>query len=267
MNDSNIEKCNELICEGHYDEALPLVAEECRNGNPTAYGYMGYMTYYGEAGIECDYKQALMWFEKGAEENDSLSLYYMGLMCEAYEGTEDKYDWYDAEPFMTRCAEQKGMYAQFAALWLGEFFGDSAKGGDPEVSIDYYTLAAELGNDDAIKYLAEYYYDEAENAEFKDENLNRQAYKYQEEAYEQNPHDESFYYGYLLEHGIGTPQNLRLAMKLYEEDYTFGHSQGPRALANHYEQVGDEKQTAYWHSKADENVMNDYEPEQEIEED
>lgn len=267
MNTDIIEKCLGLICDEQYDKALPLVSEECKNGNYEAFGLMGYLTYYGLGGIENDYTQALIWFEKGAKGNDSLSLYYLGLMCEAYEGTEGKYDWYDAEPFMTRCADGRGKYAQFAALWLGDFFGDSAKGGDPEVSVDYYTMAAELGNEDAVKSLAEHYYDEAEYAEFKDEKLNKLLYKYQEEAYENNPHDESFNYGYLIEHGIGTQKNMRLAMKLYEEDYTFGHSQGARALARHYEQTGNEKEAGYWHDKADENLENDYEPEQEIEED
>jgi TPR repeat protein len=123
------------------------------------YGIAGYVFYHGLYGNVQDKAKAFKCFKIGSEGKDSLSLYYMGIMCELYEAPEGEYDWYDAETFMTLCTDHGGCMAQYAMLWLGDYFADSAKGGDPEEAIDYYKASAKLGNKDAIKILTDYYLD------------------------------------------------------------------------------------------------------------
>lgn len=273
-----------LLSEEKEYEAAAVLREA--PDSPENCGLRGYACYCGIDSPYADTDKAFEYFELGAEENDSLSLYYLGIMCERGEtpeqrtgGEHQKYDHYDAERFMSLCADGHGIMEQWACLWLGQYYHDSAHGGDPEEAVTYFVRAADLENEEAVEWLAHIYADYAEYEDYADEQRNLEMFKWQEKAYENNPHDESYNYGHLLYGGIpGIPANLRLALKLYEEDFEFGHAQGARALALHYENEAEkaedaeqaEKFTALaeiWHERADRSAENDYEPEQIIEED
>lgn len=254
---------------------------------PEADALRGYAMYYGIGGTPEDDERAFQIFENGVAAGDSLSQYMLGIMCEdastpdqAEGGPRQKYDWYDAERFMTLCAENtEGAFAGMAWLWLGKYFIDSTRGEDPELGEEYLEKAAEADFDEAAEILRDRAEDRAEYYDWQDVEANGCLLRWQQRMYEMNPHDESYAYGRLFSGVPGIPENLRLALKLYEEDYEFGHSQGARALALHYEARAEDLTLAVadraeakvlaqaWHERADRNAENDFPPEQIIEED
>lgn len=273
-----------LILEEKEHEAADVLRQS--PDTPEAEGLRGYAFYCGIDSPYADTDKAFEHFGLGAAGNDSLSLYYLGIMCERGEtpdqctgGERQKYDHCDAERFMVLCADGHGIMEEWACLWLGQYFYDSARGGDSGEAVGCFVRAADLGNEEAVEWLVQIYADCAEYEDYADVQTNMELFRWQEKAYENNPHDESYNYGRLLYGGIpGIPANLRLALKLYEEDFEFGHSQGARALALHYEsEAGKTEDTGeaekfaaladMWHERADRNAENDYEPEQIIEED
>lgn len=275
-----------LLNDGKDNEALEGVFGT-KDNTPEIFGLKGYCYYYGVGDCPENDDAAYAYFEAGAYSQDSLSLYCLGIMCDegrtpdqAEGGPRQRHDQFDAEDFMTRCECAHGTFESAACLWLGEYFMDSTRGEDPEVGVEYYERAAAAGIQEAVKALAEYYWEMAGYREYKDPEYNEKLFHWQQLAYEGNPHDESYNYGCLLDGSFpGIPENLRLCLKLYEEDYEFGHSQGARALARHYEalstdpRLSDEvalkaaKTAEIWDERADKNAENDYEPEQIIEED
>lgn len=220
-----------------FSEADKMIDE----GKPEGYGLLGEAHYF-----QGDYEDAAVAYEKGIELGDPHSMYNFALMC--YDGLVDnsRYDWYDAEKYMEMCFKTNTDYSIEAAVWLAEYFFDSAEGGDPEFGLDYLQYAAEKGNKRAIELRADHYFTLAENEDFKNEDANKLAFKYEEEAYYSDPHEQSYNYGYMFYYGIGTPVNLRLALKLFEEDYEFGHHEGAEALAEHFENEGMTKQAGQW---------------------
>lgn len=273
-----------LIADDRESEAAALLATAAPS--PESDGLRAYSFYNGVGDFPRDDDRAFELFEKAAAEGDSLSLYELGLMCENGDtpdqrggGPRQKYDHYDAEAFMQRCADTDGMFAAAAWLWLGEYFLDSARGGDPDVGIEYLEKAADAGMEDAVELLTEHYREIAAYYDYKNTAANHDLFRWQQIAYENNPHDESYNYGMLLDGVEGIPANTRLALKLYEEDWVHGHSQGARALAMHYERraanlsldASERAEAAVsaqaWHDRADRNSENDYPPEQTIEED
>lgn len=272
-----------LLADGRDEEAVALLGKA--PSSPERDGLLGYCLYNGIGGFPQDDERAFLLFEQGALVSDSLSLYELGLMCENGDtpdqregGPRQKYDHYDAEGFMQRCADGDGTFAATAWLWLGEYFLDSARGGDPECGVEYLEKAADAGMPDAVELLAVHYREIADYFGYGDPDANRRLLRWQQIAYENNPHDESYNYGMLLDGVEGIPANVRLALKLYEEDWEHGHSQGARALALHYGRraadpalAADERAEAAvlsraWHERAGRNAGNDYSTEQSAEE-
>lgn len=227
--------------ESIFNEADALID----SGDPSGYGLLGEAHY-----LQADYDDATVALEKGIELGDARSMYNMALMC--YYGYVDnsKYDWYDAERFMEMCFKKGGNYAVEAAIWLGEYFLDSTEGDDPEFGVDYLKYAADRDSVRACAILADHFFTLAEGKEFEDAELNDTAFKFQQKAYELDPHEQSYNYGYMFYFGVGTPENTRLALKLYEEDYEFGHYEGAEALAEHYTEAGMDKDAKFWKDKA-----------------
>ncbi|MGM9842841.1 MAG: hypothetical protein ACI30S_01315 [Muribaculaceae bacterium] len=224
-----------------FNEADSLIDQ----GNPEGYALLGEAHY-----LQGDFDNATIAFEKAIELGNARAMYDLALMC--YDGLVDNsnYDWYDAERFMTMCYNTGTDMATDAAVWLGEYFLESTEGDDPEFGIDYLQYAADKKNSRALELLADYFFSRAEDKGFEDESLNAKAFQYQQDAYEVDPHEQSYNYGYLLYFGIGTPQNIRLALKLYEENYEFGHHEGAEALMEHYEKEGMKKEALWWKERA-----------------
>lgn len=236
---------------------------------PETAGVLGYIHYLGEGGIEPDNEKAFEYLMMGEKADDSLSLYFLGLMCYEGElpergtgGTEQLFDWYDSERFMERCAATEGMMQEQALVWLGDFYMDFARGGDPDIAIEYYEKAAGMGSIEAMDKIATYYYDMAGSREYRDEELNTALFGAMTRLHAASPSTENYNLGYLYENGIGTPKDMDKAAELYEADYREGFADGAQALADYYsllaETAGEEDASRLrelaemWQKRADE---------------
>lgn len=261
----------DLLGRDKEEEALRLLESAPESAETD--GLRGYAHYCGTGGRPCDDRRAFGCFERGAAAGDSLSLYGLGLMCwngdtpdRCGKGPRRKYDSYDAAAFMERCADAGGALAAAALLWLGVYFLDSARGGDPDAGVGYLERAADAGADEAAAILAGHYRAIAQCREYGDERTNRELFRWQQAAYENDPHGESYNYGRLLYGVPGIAAEQALALKLYEEDYEFGHREGAEALARHYarraadgtlapgERAGAAERSRVWRRRAERTV-------------
>lgn len=192
---------------------------------------------YNGWGMTRDLDKAFEAAERAALSNEGVALFLLGIMCENAEtpdqqegGPRQKYDHYDAEHFMQRCAATSSSWAEDAHLWLGHYFMNSARGGDPDEAIDHFAAIGHE-NADAAAALADYYRDMAEYSDYTDEEYNTKTYEWTQEAARLNPEDYSYEYAMLLLRGVGCEPSMQKAREYFEKDYGFGHWQGASALA------------------------------------
>lgn len=236
-------KFSDLVAGGHEAEARALVESAPRC--PETDGLLGYLYYYGIGGKLKSVKMAYVMFERAIRDgDDSMSLYMLGQMCERVEtpdqdtgGPRQKYDAYDAPRLMERCMKAEGIMAMAARLWLGEYYIDTARGGDPELGVGYLEKTAEYGTPEAVTVLARHYREMAEYTGWQDEEVNRTLYKWQKLAWENDPVDEGYEYARLLCGIAGIEEDIELALRLFESDYDYGHPAGARALQSYYDAV------------------------------
>lgn len=109
------------------------------------------LAYHDGIGVAIDLEKAFEFAEKAiAQGRDPLGYYILGYMCDkaetpdqAYGGPRQQYDHYDAERFYELCARQESHWKRYACKWLGDYFLDSARGGDPELGMEYLEQIAE----------------------------------------------------------------------------------------------------------------------------
>ncbi|MBQ3448976.1 MAG: SEL1-like repeat protein [Synergistaceae bacterium] len=127
---------------------------DAKNGNPRAQYNLGVCYHSGRDGIEQDYEQAAMWYQKAAEQGHVRASFYLGMLYQNGKGAEQNYK-KATELFMS--AAESGY--DKAQINLGIFY---VKGiGVPK---DYgkaefwFQKAADQGNEKAVgwlKFLAE----------------------------------------------------------------------------------------------------------------
>ena len=100
------------------------------------------LMYHDGIGVERDLDKAFDYAEKAAMEDEGVALYLLGFMCEngetpdqLYGGPRQKFDHYDAEGFMERCAASSSSWAKDAWIWLGRYYMNMARVGDPEFGV------------------------------------------------------------------------------------------------------------------------------------
>lgn len=140
-----------LLAERKEKEALQVLLQAPDTSE--SIGLLGYVFYVGIG--EQDKDSAFELFDLAVKEDDSLSLYYLGKMCEEgdvpakyAELFEDGYGVHYAESFMTRCARGSGIMAEWASLWLGR---RAISSNDSEKALEYLKRAAEFENEEAIE--------------------------------------------------------------------------------------------------------------------
>ena len=115
-------------------------------------------------GVPVDLDKSFEYAEKAAfQGGDPLGYYVLGYMCDKAEtpdqaegGPRQKYDHYDAERFYEKCAEKDGPWKRYACNWLGSHFLDMARGGDPELGVEYLEMVADT-DAEAAGRLSDYY--------------------------------------------------------------------------------------------------------------
>ena len=229
-----------------YDKAVKLVLKAPVSTERT--GLLA-MMYYDGIGVEQDLDKAFEYAEIAAEDNDGTALYILGHMCEKsetpdqkYGGPRQKYDHYNAETFMERCSQTNSRWAQAAHLWLGDYFMDMARGGDPEVAVEHYEIIGEEIPEAAGK-LSDYYYDQwfvdmVIPDEYRTKDLAEKIFHWTHVAVNFNPYDYSYRMGAVYAEGIGcdAEKGFRLARKYWEDAYGFGDWTAAESIANLYEE-------------------------------
>lgn len=180
---------------------------------------------------------------------DGLGYFLLGYMCDNAEtpdqaegGPRQKYDHYDAERFYELCSKTDSRWAVPAHLWLGDYYMDSAQGGDPEIGVEHYEAIGEKDGEAACR-LSDYYWEqltvnEVIPEEYRDAHLKEKVFHWTELAVNHNPHDYSYRMGWCYADGIGcdATKGFRLARKYWEDAYGFGDWRAADAIATLYEE-------------------------------
>lgn len=217
---------------------LVLSADE----TPESDGLLAYI-YHEGIGVEANLDKSFEYAEKASDGGDGLGYFLLGFMCDNVEtpdqaegGPRQKYDHYDAERFYEKCSETDSPWASMAHLWLGNYFMDYAKGGDPEIAIEHYEAIADK-DADAAGAICDYYWGfyDATPEEENDEELYKKVYLWTHKAYDLNPEEYAYQMGCIYEDGIGCQPSFDKAKKYFEEAYSYGDNLAVDALVDIYE--------------------------------
>lgn len=212
-----IEDCPEVAAE------LVRMVEDAPDSGERD-GLMSFL-YYEGIGVGQDIEKAFEYAERGAfaTPKDGLSCFIMGVLCEnamtpdqATGGPRQKYDHYDAESFYEYCSKEDSRWRDEAIMWLGRHYMDFARGGDPEIGVEYFESIAGH-NADAAGALSDYYWELAVPDYTDDEEWVEKLFKWTSVAYGLEPAEYAYRMGWLYENGVGCEQDEEKARKYYEE--------------------------------------------------
>lgn len=214
---------------------------------PERTGLMAYL-YHDGIGVERDLDKCFELAEKAAfEGDDPLGYFLLGFMCDNAEtpdqeegGPRQKYDHYDAERFYEICAGKDSRWRDEATMWLGDYYMNSAKGGDPDVAVDYYESIADH-NSEAVAELSDYYWNLVMPEYLEDEEWRAALFKWTERAAGLDPEEYSYRLAWLYADGIGCAQSRDKAMEYFGKAYDFGDWRGAEAIAMIWEEELEEK--------------------------
>ncbi len=200
------------------------------------------LMYHEGIGYIVDLEKSFELAEKASDGGDPLGYFMLGFMIDNIEtpdqakgGSRQKYDHYDAERFYAKCAELESRWQPFAILWLGDYYLDFARGGDPDVAVNYYESIAEH-NAEAAEALSNYYWNLIMPEYFKDDEWRSKLFKWTSVAAELNPADFSYRMGWIYADGLGCEQSYDKAMDFFKTAYDYGDIKGAEAIAKIYEE-------------------------------
>ena len=240
------------ICKQMLKESFEIFLEEAKGGNADSQYKVGWC-YRSGHGVKCDYKKAIPWYHKAAENGHAdaqnmLTMYVWG---------EEKIKW------TSKAAEQGHRHAQ---MRMGDFFREGKLVDRDDIkAIHWYRKAAENGYDlaqfvlartysqgDAIAnpYMAKEYSNPSANVE-KDYG---EAIKWYLKAAEQNSEYAQFELAVCFEKGLGTEKKLDKAFQWYLKAAEQNHEDAQFSLANcYFEGKGVDQNTSeaiVWYKKA-----------------
>lgn len=241
-----------LLAAAEDDPAMTAKAAELVLSAPIDSESTGLLAlmYHEGIGVPADLDKCFALAEKAVTEGgDGLGYFLLGYMCDNAEtpdqaegGPRQKYDHYDAERFYELCSKTDSRWAVPAHLWLGDYYMDSAQGGDPEIAVEHYEAIGEKNGDAACR-LSDYYWDQLTvdaviPEEYRDKDLREKIFKWTQLAVRDNPHDYSYRMGWCYADGIGCDarKGFRLARKYWEDAYGFGDWRAADAIATLYEE-------------------------------
>lgn len=198
------------------------------------------LIYHDGIGTPIDLEKSFGYAMKAIEEGrDACAYYVLGYMCDNAEtpdqaegGPRQQFDHYDAEHFYELCAKQDTPWKKYACNWLGDYFLNMARGGDPELGIEYLEQIADE-DVEAAETLADHYWDIVMPDYTDDKESADALFRWTKKAAELDG-DEDFIYrlGWLFADGIGCRKSFPLAMKYFEEAYMAGDWRGAESIAN-----------------------------------
>lgn len=203
-------------------------------------GIMALMFHEG-IGVPVDMGKSFEYAEKAAfDGGDPLGYYVLGYMCDKAEtpdqadgGPRQKYDHYDAERFYEICAGKDSPWKKYACNWLGDYYMNMARGGDPEIGIEYLEQIADTDAEAAGK-LSDYYWDLVIPDYTDDKERAEALFKWTVIASRLDEEEEEYVYrlGWLYADGIGCEKSFWLALKYFGEAYFNGDWRGAESIAN-----------------------------------
>lgn len=236
---------NEENDPGAFDKVAETVLSADETPESTA---LLALMYHDGMGVAQDFGKCFELTKRAAlEGDDGLGYYLLGYMCDNLEipnqtcpGVKEQFSQLDAVRYYEKCAVLNCRWSDAAHLWLGNYYMDSARGGDMDVAVKHYETLASY-NAEAAGRLSDYYWDQRTmNAvvpeEFRDVDLETKIYKWTLQAVELNPHDYSFRMGWIHADGIGCNKSFRLARKYWEDAYEFGDPHAADAIVTLFEE-------------------------------
>ncbi len=197
------------------------------------------LIYHEGIGVEADLEKSFEYAEKAAfQGGQGIGYYLLGYMCEhaetpdqAESGPRQKYDHYDAERFYEKCSEIESPWREPALIWLGDYYMDFAKGGDPEIGVEYLeSIAAD--NAEAAGRLSDYYWDLVMPDYVDDPTWTEQLYKWTKVAANLDPDEYTYRLAWLYADGIGCESDIDKAKEFFTKAYELGDWRGAKSMAD-----------------------------------
>lgn len=206
--------------------------------SPERTGLLALM-YHEGIGVDIDLDRCFDLAEKAAVDgHDPVAFFLLGYMCDNAEtpdqaegGPRQKYDHYDAERFYDLCARSESRWKNHAIYWLSDYYMDSARGGDPDVAVDYLETIA-TDDAEAAGRLSDYYWDLVVNEQIDDDDMAVRLFHWTSVAAGLDPDNYMFHLGWLLAEGVGCDADAVKAVDAFSSAYACGDWRGPRAIAN-----------------------------------
>ena len=106
---------------GDYSTALREWSPSAEQGLPFQQLMLGNIYNVGGGGVQKDYKEAMKWFHRAAEQNEELAQYSLGLMY--YKGHGTSQDYKESAKWFRKAAENENDLAQYmlATLYLAGY--------------------------------------------------------------------------------------------------------------------------------------------------
>ena len=215
LTDLESDYCNEFkgvkylktAAEANNGEALYQLADLSRQG----------------IGLPMDMEQGIAYLKRAADKGDYGPAQL--ALAHALSHMKQSNDWYDKDRTASLSAQQIQVERAEARA--------------------YAEKATEKGYDSGYGLGSLIYREEAEAADYRDENLNQAWFDWQSKAYGHYP-DDAYVLAMMHEEGIGTPVNMAEAIRLYKADYWKGNARATLALADIYAKQKNFVQAREW---------------------
>ncbi len=223
-------------------EEDPHIAAEIVNlieNSPESYERAGLqaLMYHEGIGYPADLEKSFESAEKAADGEDPLGYFMLGYMCDNAEtpdqatgGARQKYDHYDAEHFYELCARRESRWKDPALFWLGDYYLDSAAGGDPDIGVEYLESITDHYVDAAAR-LSDYFWNLVMPEYFEDDEWRSKLFKWTEIAARLDPEQYAYRLGWLYADGIGCEESAGKAVEYFIEAHEYGDRRGAKAAA------------------------------------
>ena len=242
--DEWLNKATTEYSSNNYKQALKWCRKAAEQGNSRAQALLGRMYQVGE-GVEQDLAQAFYWFEKSAKQGEYITQYSLGRMYQYGEGVEPSltqaFYWYE------KAAEQGYADAQYI-LGVKYEYGEGVTKDDKQ-AVAWYRKAAEQGDADA-QYILGVKYEYGEGVTKDD----KQAVAWYRKAAEQGNANGQNNLGAMYEYGRGVTKDDKQAIAWYRKAAEQGNANSQYNLgvmyANGRGVTKDDKQAIAWYRKA-----------------
>ena len=257
------DRFHEMLAGHEEDPETQRKAAELVLGAPDGAERDGLLSliYHEGLGVERDLDRAFEYAEKAAfEGGDGLGYFMLGYMCENAEtpdqaegGPRQKYDPYDAERFYEICSGIESRWRDQAILWLGDYYMDSAQGGDPEIGVEYYEKIAD-SNAEAAGRLSDHYWDLIMPEYLEDEEWTSQLYRWTAVAARLDPEEYSYRMGWIYADGLGCEPQPDKAIEEFGKAYSYGDWRGAKSIARVFEEMLDTASDAASRAECEKNI-------------